>query len=86
MGKKTGAPGRSWASLLGDCGVSQHYGHLASSINGTIIWCHGPEKMKYDLVASTLQSIPAVQEEEQLSTLPQRVIITGNMAGFLPDT
>lgn len=53
---------------------------------GQFIWCHGPEKMKYDLVASTLQSIPAVQEEEQLSTLPQRVIITGNMAGLLPDT
>lgn len=53
---------------------------------GQFIWCHGPEKMKYDLVASTLQSIAAVQEEEQLSTLPQRVIITGNMAGLLPDT
>lgn len=42
--------------------------------------------MNYDLVASTLQSIPAAQEEGQFSALPRRAIITGNMAGLLPDT
>lgn len=39
-----------------------------------LIWCHGPEKMKYDLVVATaLQSIPAVQENEQaLNTASER--------------
>lgn len=34
-----------------------------------LIWCHGPEKMKYDVVATALQSIPAVQEDEQTLNL-----------------